>query len=148
MQKLWTPWRTSLIIKLLGKSINFHTLNARLRRDWKTEQKFDIIDLGKGYYVVKFRSAEDYNAILMGGPYKFFGHYLAVQPWEPNFQPSRAIRPKTAIWVHFEELPMDYFQEPMFIHLAKQLGRPIKVDRSTVFAARGQFARVCVWRWI
>ena len=144
MQKLQTPWRSSIIIKLLGKSLNFRTLNARLRRDWKTEQEYDIIDLGKGFYVVKFRSMEDCNAILVGGPYKLFGHYLAVQPWEPNFQPSTASRPKTAVWVRFAELPLDYFQEPMFIHLANQIGRLIKIDSASVFAARGQFARVCV----
>ena len=57
LRKLQAPWRTSIIIKLLGKTINFHTLNARLRRDWKTEQEFDIIDLGKGFYTVKFRSS-------------------------------------------------------------------------------------------
>ena len=87
-EKLCHPWRTSVIVKLLGKSISFFTLKARLHRDWKTEKDFDIIDIGSGYYVVRFCNPEDHQKILTGGPYKIFDHYLAVQPWEPNFQPS------------------------------------------------------------
>lgn len=93
-QRLCVPWNychhqtTGEIHKLL---------QARLSRDWKTEQGYEIIDVGKGYYVIKFQSPEDYMTVLTRGPYKIFGHYLVVQLWEPNFQPANARLPKTAI---------------------------------------------------
>ncbi|GKV45487.1 hypothetical protein SLEP1_g52559 [Rubroshorea leprosula] len=115
-QKLCVPWRNSLIIKLLGKRIHYHLLCSRLSRVWQTEGGFEVIDIGNGYYVAKFSSPETCSRILTGGPYKIFDHYVAVQPWEPNFQPSWAQLPKTAIWV----------------------------DRTTLLATRGEFACVCV----
>lgn len=143
-EKLCKPWRNSVIIKLLGKSISFFTLRARLARDWKTEYEYEIIDVGLGYYVVKFQSFPDSMAVLTGGPYKIFDHYLAVQPWEPNFQPAKARMPKTAIWVHFEGVPMEYYQDEVLMKLGDKVGKSLKVDRTALIGSRGQFARVCV----
>ncbi|GKV42659.1 hypothetical protein SLEP1_g50035 [Rubroshorea leprosula] len=76
-QKFCVPWKNSLIIKLLGKRINYHMLCARLSSEWRTKGEFEVIDIGNGYYVSKFSSSEDCSRILIGGPYKFFDHYLA-----------------------------------------------------------------------
>lgn len=142
--KLCAPWKNAIIIKLLGKSINFFTLQSRLHREWKTEKDFDIIDVGLGYYVVRFYNSNDCQKILTGGPYKIFDHYLTIQPWEPNFQPAKAKIPKTAIWIHLESAPMEQFTGPILRYLASTLGKPIKVDYTTMLATRGKFARVCV----
>lgn len=114
---------------------------------WKihwVEKAFDIIDIGLGYYVVRFFSENDYQKVLTGGPYKMYNHYLTVQPWEPNFQPENAKPPKTTIWVHFQSAPMEQFQETILHYLASMLGRLIKIDRTTLLASRGRFARVCI----
>ncbi|GKV23692.1 hypothetical protein SLEP1_g33394 [Rubroshorea leprosula] len=143
-QRLCVPWKNSLIIKLLGKRINYHLLSSRLSREWQTEGEFTVIDIGQGYYVAKFSSSDDCSRVLTGGPYKFFDHYLAVQPWEPNFQPSRAKLPKTAVWVHLYGVPVECFHEAAVLYLGNKLGRAIKVDKTTLLATRGEFARVCV----
>lgn len=144
LEKLRKLWRNSVIIKLLGKSISFFQLRARLTRDWRTEYEYEIIDVGMGYYVIKFKSNSDCMSVLTGGPYKIFDHYLAVQPWEPNFQPAQAKLPKTAIWVHFTGVPMEYYQEHVLLKLGDKVGKAIKVDMNALIGTRGQFARVCV----
>lgn len=108
------------------------------------DKAFGIIDVGLGYYVVRFYSKDDCQRILTGGPYKFFDHYLAVQPWEPNFQPVKAKMPKTAVWIHLESEPMEKFTGPILRYLANTRGKPIKIDYNTMLASRGRFARVCV----
>lgn len=143
-ERLCAPWRNSIIIKLLGKSISFFTLQARLHKEWKTTKDFDIIDVGLGYYVVRFYSEADCQQVLTSGPYKIFDHYLTVQPWEPNFQPARAKIIKTAVWIHLESAPMEQFTGPILKFLASTLGKPIKIDYTTMLATRGRFARVCV----
>ncbi|GKV14724.1 hypothetical protein SLEP1_g25550 [Rubroshorea leprosula] len=120
-QRLCAPWTNAVIIKLLGKSINYHVLHARLLKEWRTENEFEVIDVGLGYYIVKLSSPQDCYKVLTGGPYKMFDHYLVVQPWELGFHPAQAKAPKTT-----------------------QIGKPIKVDPTTLLATRGQFARVCV----
>ncbi|GKV02570.1 hypothetical protein SLEP1_g14996 [Rubroshorea leprosula] len=137
-------WKNIVIIKLLGKIINHNLLCSRLKYLWKTECEFDMIDLGLGYYTVKFASMEERHRVLMGGPWKIFDHYLAVQPWPPNFCPSCAKAPKTAIWVHFPELSTEYYEEPILHLLGNQVGRIILVDETTLLATCGQYAKVCV----
>lgn len=121
--KLCLPWKNSVFIKLLENPINFFTLRAILQRDWKTASDSDIIDIGLGYYVVRFRNAEDCEKVLTGGPYKIYDHYLVVQPWEPNFQPYKAKMPKTVVWVHLQTAPMEQFQEPILKYIANTLGK-------------------------
>ncbi|GLT99956.1 hypothetical protein SLE2022_173590 [Rubroshorea leprosula] len=142
--RLRSNWQNTVIIKLLGKTINYKLLCARLEALWRTESEFDLIDLGLGFYTVKFASLDDRNRILTGGPWKIFGHYLAVQLWQPNFRPSHAKAPKTTIWVHFPELPTEYYQEPILRLLGNKVGRTIFVDETTLLATRGQYAKVCV----
>ncbi|GLT30192.1 hypothetical protein SLA2020_050070 [Shorea laevis] len=143
-QRLCAPWKNAVIIKLLGKSINFHILHARLLKEWRTEHEFEVIDVGLGYFIVRFVTAEDCSRVLTGGPYKFFDHYLAVQPWEPSFHPARAKAPKTAVWVKLYGVPSMCYQEAIVLYLASKLGKPIKVDSITLLGTREKFARVCV----
>ncbi|GLT62645.1 hypothetical protein SLA2020_352640 [Shorea laevis] len=143
-QRLCAPWKNAVIIKLLGKSINFHVLHARLLKEWRTEHEFEVIDIGMGYFIVRFATPEDCSMALIGGPYKFFNHYLAVQPWEPGFQPARAKAPKTAVWVKLHGVPSMCYQEAIVLYLASKLGKPIKVDSITLLGTREKFARVCI----
>ena len=142
--RLCVVLKNAVIIKLLGKTLSFFTLHARLLRDWKTEQEFEVIDIGQGYYMVKFASQSDCMSILMGGPYKIFDHYLAVQPWEPCFQPANAKLLKIAVWVHFIGVPMELYQEEVFMNLGDKVDHSIKVDTTTLLATKGEYARVCV----
>ncbi|GLU09453.1 hypothetical protein SLE2022_263150 [Rubroshorea leprosula] len=143
-QRLCAPWENSVIIKLLGKSMHFHVLHSRLLKEWKTENDFEIIDVGFGYYIVKFSSPQDYSMILSGGPYKLFDHYLAVQPWELGFNPARAKAPKATVWVKLHGVPIVCFYEVICLYLGSKIAKPIKVDPTTLLATRGKFARVCI----
>ncbi|GLT90122.1 hypothetical protein SLE2022_080720 [Rubroshorea leprosula] len=143
-QRLCAPWKNAVIIKLLGKSMNFHVLHSRLLKEWRTEHEFEVIDVGMGYFIVRFVTPEDCSRVLTGGPYKFFDHYLAVQPWEPSFHPATAKAPKTAVWVKFHGVPSMCYQEAIVLYLASKLGKPIKVDSVTLLGTREKFARVCV----
>lgn len=144
MQKLCTPWQNALIIKLLGKSINYRTLTQRLQQEWKTEAEFELIDVDLGYYIAKFTNNRDCAKILTGGPYKIYGHYLAVQLWKPNFRSCQAKAPTTAVWIHFPRLSMDYYHESILLFLGNKVGKSLRVDKTTLMAGVGRFARVCV----
>ncbi|GLT94054.1 hypothetical protein SLE2022_118160 [Rubroshorea leprosula] len=142
--RLKENWKNTVIIKLLGKTINYKLLCSILKLLWKMECEIDMIDLGLGCYTVKFASMDDRHQVLMGGPWKIFDHYLVVQPWQPNFCPSCAKAPKIAIWVHFLELPTEYYEEPILGLLGNKVGRTISIDETTLLATHSQYAKVCV----
>lgn len=71
-------------------------------------------------------------------------HYLTVRKWSPDFRPLEAEETKTAVWVRFPELPVEYYKsKPLFL-IAKELGKPLKIDFNTAATMKGRFARVCI----
>ena len=45
----------------------------------------DCVDLGHGFFLVRFYSKEDLDNVLMRGP-----SFISIRPWEPFFKPSTA----------------------------------------------------------
>lgn len=48
------------------------------------------------------------------------------------------------VWVRFPELPLELLNEEVLYAMGNTLGRTVKVDATTLAAARGKYARVCV----
>ncbi|XVF30111.1 hypothetical protein REPUB_Repub16aG0028700 [Reevesia pubescens] len=103
-----------------------------------------MIDLGLGYYIVKFDQKGDMVNVLTGGPWKILGHYLTVQRWKPNFKPSTSILGSTTIWIQLPELPIEYFNKEILMRIGSLIGKPLKLDANTSMASRGKFSRICV----
>lgn len=61
------PWRNSLIIKSLGRSIGYHYLWRRLQAIWRTQAEPLLIDLGNDFSIVKLTSWEEYDRALSEG---------------------------------------------------------------------------------
>nr|POE61534.1 hypothetical protein CFP56_21498 [Quercus suber] len=67
-QRIRAPWVNSLIVKVYGRSVGFHFLQARLTSLWRPSGRMDIIDLGKEFYLVWFGLKEDFSEVLEKGP--------------------------------------------------------------------------------
>lgn len=82
------PSHRSLIVQVLGRRVSYSYLNQRMKAMWKPEGTMDLIALNDDYYVVKFEMLWDYEFAKFEGPWMILGHYLIVQEWIPNFDPS------------------------------------------------------------
>ncbi|KAL8129323.1 hypothetical protein V2J09_018478 [Rumex salicifolius] len=47
-------------------------------------------------------------------------------------------------WIRFTNLPVLLYEEQILLHLAFAIGAPIRVDKRTLHANRGRFARMCI----
>lgn len=81
---------------------------------------------------------------MLNGPWVIKNHYLHVRRWEPNFMPKTTTIDSLLVWVRFPVVPVEYFNERWLIRAGNQIGKAVKVDRTTLIASRGKFARVCV----
>ncbi|KAL8166546.1 hypothetical protein V2J09_008045 [Rumex salicifolius] len=118
MDCLAKGWSNSFVIKLLGRSIAFHTLKRKLKELWEISGKFVIVDLTNGYSM--------------------------VQNWSPKFHPIRDTIKTICSWVHLIDLPMIFYEERVLRCIRSSLGRPVRVDKNTLHAMRGKFARIYV----
>ncbi|XP_019155091.1 PREDICTED: uncharacterized protein LOC109151955 [Ipomoea nil] len=138
-ERLRRPWRRSLIIKLLGRTVGYNFLLQRLQRMWRTDAAFDLISLDQDFFLVRFENLKDYESVKFGGPYLVLGHYLISQEWVPNFVPKNNKVRKMLVWIRFPAFPNEFLKR-----IGMQIGRPIRVDTTTSLASKGKFARVCV----
>ncbi|CAN1170302.1 hypothetical protein LINPERPRIM_LOCUS321 [Linum perenne] len=93
-EKLCKPWASTLVVRLLGRSIGYSYLCHRLRSMWKPISHMHIIDLDKGCFMVKFADEQDYFKDLTGGPWLILDHYLVVHQWSPDFRVSDSLPAK------------------------------------------------------
>lgn len=61
------PWRGSLIVKLIGRSIGYHKFLRRIQAMWRTQDDLLPIDLGFKFFVVKLGKREGYERALTEG---------------------------------------------------------------------------------
>nr|XP_025665168.1 uncharacterized protein LOC112763806 [Arachis hypogaea] len=111
---------------------------------WRIKGGFDLLDVGFGYFMVKFDACEDREKVMLGGPWLIEGHYVAVKPWDIDFWPCEQSFGSTLVWVRISGLPIWCYQEQAMMRIASAIGVPIKVDLATKLAERGRYARVCV----
>lgn len=141
---LFRQWRGSLIIKLLGKSVSFRTLDQRLRDLWTLEHGFELTDFEGDFYIARFYCRSDYLMVLEGGPWVILGHYLTVMKWRPKFRPSAATISSTLVWVRFPGIYPEMLDEETLSSLGDLIGTTVKVDSTSLTGLRGRFSRVCV----
>ncbi|XP_027172038.1 uncharacterized protein LOC113771667 [Coffea eugenioides] len=115
----WKPWRKSLIIKVLGRTVNFRALEMKLRELWKLDQYFELIDLKNSCFITRFLNKEDYKKVLEEGPWMFQDNYVTISKWKPDFRPAQEDIKTTLAWA-------------------------VKVDSQTLEVARRKYARICV----
>lgn len=135
----------TVILKALGTTVGYLHLLNRVRSLWGIpDQNFSIMDLGHGFFLAKFKKKRDYNYVLQEGPYTVAGHYLVVKKWSQDFRPSLERISSTLVWVRLPELPIEYYNAMFFTRVGNKLGTTIKIDKNTLEAKRGCYARICV----
>ncbi|XVE96848.1 hypothetical protein REPUB_Repub02eG0258600 [Reevesia pubescens] len=143
-EDLCAPWRKTLIIKVLGKSVGFNFLWNRLRQIWRLEEDFSLVDLGNDFFLVRVHNPDDYNFIFSEGPWIVAGHYLTVRKWKPLFCPNQETIGTTAVWVRLPGLPLELFNRKLLVDAGNLLGKTVKIDKPTEESSRGKYARICV----
>ncbi|KAL7165460.1 hypothetical protein ACSBR2_041194 [Camellia fascicularis] len=137
LKKVREPWKKCLIVRLLGKNIGYNLFVTRIQRVWSLQANFEVLDIGNGFFIVKFEMM-DYSKVYTSGPWVVMDYYVTVRKWQPDFKSDEAEEETTAIWVQFPNLPIEYYDENFLYHIAKALGTPLKVDINTAMAARGR----------
>lgn len=91
------PWRNTLIVKVMGKRVNFKMLEYKLRKEWVHHGTMSITDMAGDFYMVRLSDIEDYKHAIFEGPWKIADHYLIVQRWRPLFSPNEAMTKNVAV---------------------------------------------------
>lgn len=138
------PWSRAIIVKLVGRSVGFDYLKSKLSQLWKPSARMDCVDLGFGFFLVRFYSKEDLDSVLMKGPWFIGDHFLSIRPWEPFFKPSTANVSLIAVWIRLCELPIELYDAEVLKQIGESIGKVLRIDSHTTMEARGKYARLCI----
>ncbi|XP_019227688.1 PREDICTED: uncharacterized protein LOC109208978 [Nicotiana attenuata] len=142
--RMYTPWKFSVIIKLLGKRIPHQYLKEKITHLWKPTEIFPLTDLGHDFFIVKFSKEENMITALHSGPWFINGYFLSTRQWEPNFVAGKAKQIHTAIWVRLPQLPTEFYDGLILKKIGNSIGKLLKIDACTSSTLRGRYARLCV----
>lgn len=137
-------WKQCMIVKVLGRHVPIAALSRKLRELWKPAGGMNVLDLPREFFMVRFDKEDDYMAAVSGGPWRVFGSILMVQAWSPEFDPLRDEIVTTPVWVRISNLPVNFYHRAILMGIAGGLGKPVRVDMTTLKFERARFARVCV----
>ncbi|XP_031106163.1 uncharacterized protein LOC116010794 [Ipomoea triloba] len=145
LQREWChEWRRAIIVKYLGKYIIFNVMNNRLPSIWGLQGRVHLMDIGYNCFVARFENKQDYLHVLLDGPWKIFDNYIATQRSELEFKPKTTKIAKMAVWVRLPDLSVEYFRDDAIKHILENVGKPLKLDHTTMARERGKFARAAV----
>ncbi|KAK5776422.1 hypothetical protein PVK06_044381 [Gossypium arboreum] len=123
-REMHKPWRTALIVKLLGKILGIKALSSKVQQLWRLEGNYKIIDLDNDYFLFKLNR-----------------NHIIIMSWnEPSCDKIEFL----IAWVHFSKLPLKYYTVMAVWRIVSCVGRVICIDWNTEDVQRGGFARVCI----
>ncbi|CAA7029676.1 unnamed protein product [Microthlaspi erraticum] len=137
-------WKQCMIVKVLGRTVPIAVLSKKLQEMWRPQGVMTVLDLPRGFFMVRFGVEEEYLAALTGGPWKMFGSYLLVQAWSSEFDPLKDEIVTAPVWVRLSHLPVNFYHRSILMGIAKGLGKLLRVDQTTLNVERARFARICV----
>ncbi|XP_010424626.1 PREDICTED: uncharacterized protein LOC104709762 [Camelina sativa] len=137
-------FRQCMIVKVMGRHISVEAMNRRLKELWKPRGGMSVLDLPRQFFMVRFDVEEDYLRAVTGGLWRVFGSILMVKTWSPDFDPVRDEIRTRPVWVRIANLPVNFYHKTILMGIAGGLGKPIKVDLTSLRVERARFARVCV----
>ncbi|XP_052192526.1 uncharacterized protein LOC127801418 isoform X2 [Diospyros lotus] len=143
---LSTPsFKQALVAKVLGKRVESRRLSIRLHHLWRPEGRMEIVLLAGDFLLVKFFLLSDYNKVFASIPWTIDDHYIVLQQWFPNFNPSDAAITHVAVWVRLPKLPEECYEEETLLKIGKLIGEEVvKIDHHTKSRTKFQFARLCI----
>lgn len=107
-QRIYQPWKYSVIVKLIGRKIPHQYLKNKLNELWKPFENLILINIGWDFFIAKFNRQENMEKAIQGGPWFILGNFLSVRHWEPNFAPQESTITYTTIWVRLPQLPTEF----------------------------------------
>ncbi|KAK8580709.1 hypothetical protein V6N12_070964 [Hibiscus sabdariffa] len=112
----------TIVLKLLGRRIGYSTLKNKINDLWKAKEGFKLMDIENDYFIVSFRSQEDYLTVLVDGPWTIFGHYLIVEPWSPEFSPLQRFPSRIVAWIRLPGLPATLYKRCLVEEIISCIG--------------------------
>ena len=121
-------------------------LHAWIGRVWKPllSGSAQIYPVARGFFIVKFDSTDDRNAILSHVFAWKVRYPLMAKPWFKDFDPSTESFNKVPLWVRLPNLPLHLWVDSVLEAVGEAIGDFLMVDNASSNVYRTTYARILV----
>jgi hypothetical protein len=84
-----------------------------------------------GYFIIRFKSKMDRDAVLLRGPYTIYRKPMFLHKWTLDFTLKDDLLRVLPIWVTFPQLPLIFWGEKSIGKIASAIGKPMMTDECT-----------------
>ncbi|XP_050217898.1 uncharacterized protein LOC126668761 [Mercurialis annua] len=126
-EELSKQWKTTVVVKLLGRPIGYRNLCNLLESMWNFTQVFDVIDLENNYFLVRLKNGGDVEAVLIGGPWVMLDHYLSVYNWSTKFDCITDNIEIIQAWIRLPGMPIHHYNKKVIRYIGEMVGKVIKI---------------------
>lgn len=123
--------------------LKYHDLKVSLQSIWNNEA-WRMLAIGHGFFVFHFTEEELRNKVLETGIFKLSLGTVYMQPWIPDFNPSKAATTHAKVWIRLHGLRYEHLHRSIILSLASVFGRPISIDTGSLDRCFGSYVRVLV----
>ncbi|XP_058723328.1 uncharacterized protein LOC131595094 [Vicia villosa] len=128
----------------IGNNLSMHAVKKFMSLTWNFVTLPELYYNEEGYFLVRFKTRLDRDAVLMRGPYTVFKKPILLHEWTPKFTLQDDVLRVLPIWVIFPQLPLYCWGEHSIGKIANAIGKPLLTDECTSKKLRVSYARVLI----
>lgn len=102
----------------------------------------EVFSNEQGFFFFMFEG-DQFSQILELRPWHFRGKLLILKMWHPHLKLEKEQMSKIPIWVHFYNVPLEFWTGPGLSYIASSVGCPLYADKLTEAGKHLSFAKVC-----
>ncbi|XP_056688055.1 uncharacterized protein [Spinacia oleracea] len=142
--KMSAIWDAALIMYVVGDKPSIGAVIRYIANEWKNVSKPQVFLHDDGYFIVKFGSKKDRDAVLVAGPHTFFGRPMITKPWTASFNFKEEVLRVIPVWVRLPNLPLCCWGPDSLSKIGSLIGVPLFADECTSKQLRISFARMLI----
>lgn len=119
-------------------------LQEELNTYLKPAEKWGLINLGKGYFTLKFSCEGDLKKISRFSSYKLSSGVLYRREWKRGFDPYKEQSSVAQVWIRAYHLPAELWHPEVLAAVFQEIGTLVKFDGNTMSGNSRYFARALV----
>jgi hypothetical protein len=137
-------WASSLIMYVLGGDLSMSAVKQFVIRHWSFVKLPDMFYNEEGYFILRFHSLADKDAVMMQGPYTIRNMPMLLHDWKPYFSLKRDLLRTLPIWVKLPQLPLHLWGVKSLSKIGSAIGNPLVTDECTAHKLRVSYARLLI----
>lgn len=122
----------------------YHFLRSKLIDLWNPFKQLILIDLGWGFFIVKFIFEEKYGLSTTTRPLVHIRKLSLSSKMGTKICSQEATLSFTAIWIRLSQLPTKFYDIEILENVGRKLGKLLKIDTCTSSTLRGRYELICI----